>query len=331
LIDPFGKYKLNNYLGDTLAIDIEQEFKLEGFDLVVGNPPYNDELKSTGASPLYHKFIYKYELLTKQLQFIVPSRWFAGGKGLADFRVWMKSRTDIVYIKHYTDSKQVFGSNVEIKGGVDHFLINKDYNGLCLFNDTLINLDKYDIIVQESKYYKLIDRIIYKLNILQLYKPQQYYGIKSNDNRLVDKAEVDQILVYVSKQKGFKKYIDKKYIDVDVTKWKVITARASHEGNSSFGNKFIGKPNECHSQSYISFEVKNEVEAKSLLSYLQCKLPNLLLSVRKLSQDICADTCKWIPLVPLDRIWSDEQLFEYFKFSKELISLVKAAKIIGWK
>jgi hypothetical protein len=330
LIDPFGKYKLNNYLGDTLAIDIEQEFKLDGFDLVVGNPPYNDELKSTGASPLYHKFIYKYEPLTKLLQFIVPSRWFAGGKGLSEFRVWMKSRTDIVYIRHYFNSKQIFGSNVEIEGGVDHFLINKDHNGLCLFNNTLIDLDKYDIIVQESKYYKLIDRIIYKPNILQLYKPQQYYGIKSNDNRLVDKAEVDHISVYVSKQKGFKKYIDKKYIDVDVKKWKVITARANGK-YGCFGNKFIGKPNECHSQSYISFEVTNEGEANSLLSYLQCKLPNLLLSVRKLSQDISADTCRWIPLVPLDRTWSDDQLFEYFRLSKELISLVKSAKIVGWK
>jgi site-specific DNA-methyltransferase (adenine-specific) len=264
------------------------------------------------------------------LQFIVPSRWFAGGKGLADFRIWMKSRTDIVYIKHYTDSKQIFGSSVEIKGGVDHFLINKDYYGLCLFNDTLIDLNKYDIIVQEPKYNKLIDKVIDKPNILQLYKGR-CFDVESNDKRLVDKAEANHISVYVSKQKGFKKYIDKKYIDVDVKKWKVITARASHEANSSFGNTFIGNPNECHSGSYISFEVKNEAEANSLLSYLQCKLPNLLLSMRKISQDICADTCKWIPLVPLDRIWSDEQLFKYFRFNKELISLVNEAKIVGWK
>ena len=58
LLDPFDKYKLNYYLGDTLKIDIGYEFKLEEFDLVVGNPPYNDELKSTGASPIYHLFIF---------------------------------------------------------------------------------------------------------------------------------------------------------------------------------------------------------------------------------------------------------------------------------
>jgi hypothetical protein len=80
--------------------------------------------------------------------------------------------------------------------------------------------------------------------------------------------------------------------------------------------------NENVSDSYISFRVNNETEAKSLLSYLNCKLPNYLLSIRKITQDISENTCKWIPLVPLDRIWNDISVYEYFNLSEEDIQLI---------
>ena len=36
-------------------------------------------------------------------------------------------------------------------------------------------------------------------------------------------------------------------------------------------------------------------EAKSLISYMKYKLPNFMLSLRKISQDISENTYKWIP------------------------------------
>ena len=97
------------------------------------------------------------------------------------------------------------------------------------------------------------------------------------------------------------------------------------------GNIFIGYPNEVHTKSYISFNVNSENEAKSLLSYLKCKLPNFMLSLRKISQDISESTCKWIPLVPLDKIWNNEYIYKYFKLSEDEIELIKNTKIIGYK
>jgi hypothetical protein len=73
-------------------------------------------------------------------------------------------------------------------------------------------------------------------------------------------------------------------------------------------------------------KVSNENEAKSLLSYMKCKLSNLLLSLRKSSQDISEATCKWIPLPPLNNEWNDEEVYKYFKLSDE-IKLIKETKI----
>ena len=124
--------------------------------------------------------------------------------------------------------------------------------------------------------------------------------------------------------KGFVKYVDQKTIKnyENNQYFKVVTARAAHKGGSGFGNMFISTPDEVYTNSYISFVTDTEEESKFLLSYLKCKLPNVLLGLRKISQDISEKTCKWIPLVPLDRIWTDNEVNLYFNISSEYISLI---------
>ena len=310
LIDPYNEYKLKYNEGNTLELDIKEKWDIEGFDAVIGNPPYNQELKSTGAKPLYNKFIEKYIDECKYLLFVVPSRWFVGGKGLDKFRKLMMKRKDIVFIKHEDDATKWFGKSVDIKGGVNYFLKDASYNGLCLFNEEPYDLSKYDCIIK-PKYHIIIDKIITMESISKLYMGR-YFGIETNDSRLKTKGKIK---CYVSKLKSKDrcKYIDSYDFNEKNTFWKVITPTANDKAFSGFGYIFIGKPNEVHTGSYMSFKVNNEEEAKSLLSYLNTKFANHILSIRKISQDISKNTCKWIPLVPLDRLWNDDKVCNYLK------------------
>ena len=308
-------FEFNSYTGDTLLIDIATTFGQDKFDAVIGNPPYSTDPSKPDTKPLYDKFIEKYIDVCGILLFVVPSRWFVGGKGLDKFRDFMMKRTDIALIKHEDDATKWFGKDVEIKGGVNYFLKDAEHNGLCLFNGKTYALSKYDCVIKPT-YHAIIDTVINMESVNKLYMGR-FFGVETNDKRFKDSGKI-KCFVSTLKSKDRCKYLDKYEFNETNTFWKVITARAAFGAFSGFGAKFIGHPNEVHTGSYISFRVANEEEAKSLLSYLETKFANHMLSIRKISQDISENTCLWIPLVPLDRIWTDEAVCEHLDIEQSM-------------
>ena len=327
-------FNLNLYEGDSLQLDIQKEFGIAKFDIGIGNPPYNDEFKGlNGYAPaLYNKFTEYYIEKCNMLCFVMPSRWFSGGRGLDGFRKMMLSRIDIVYIKHFNDARKIFGNTVDIKGGVNYFLKDVGYKGQCSYNNIMLNLNDCDILI-EPKYLPLIKKISQFPKLNKSYRSKGYYEIPLTDKRLHDCFIIDDdIKCYVSQMKGSIKYIKKDSIkDNKFGKWQIITPSASYGAFSGFGNLIIGSPNEVYSETYISFAVDTEKEAQSLLSYMKCRLPNILLSIRKISQNISSDTCKWIPLPPLNKEWSDEEVYKNFKLSDDDIKLINDTNIVGYK
>jgi hypothetical protein len=321
-------YKLNLYEGNSLQLDIQKEFGIEKFDIVIGNPPYNEDLNKRGElPPLYHKFVEYYIGKCDLLCFVIPSRWFSGGKGLDSFRKNMLERTDIVYIKHFDDASKIFGNSVEIKGGVNYFLKDTNHTGDCNFNGSISKFNKYDVFV-DGKYHNIIDKLV-KFESLALLYLGRYFKIETNSSLLND--DMNGLKCYVSKIKGFIKFIDVNKITQEYNYWKVITPTGCHKAYSGFGEIYILNDKEIHTTSYIQFKVNNENEAKSLLSYMKCRLPNFMLSLRKNSQLISENTCKWIPLPPLNKEWTDEEIYKHFNLLEEDIKLINDTNIVGYK
>jgi type I restriction-modification system DNA methylase subunit len=311
LLDPFGKYKLNCNEGNTLDLDIKEKWGLEGFDAVIGNPPYSTDPSKQDTTPLYNLFTEMFIDHTTYLLYVTPSRWFVGGKGLDKFRKMMMQRKDVKLIVHNDKCKEWFGKHVEIKGGCSYFLIDKTHHGECSFNGEIYDLSKYDVIVK-PKFHDIIDKLAAHESITKIYLTRGLYKLETNDKQLKDDGG---ITVYVSslKSKERTKYIDTYAFTDGNRTWKVITAEAAHGGESGFSRfKQVLTPDEIYTNSYVGFRVSSREKGESLISYLETKLANYMLSIRKQTQHINTDVVKWVPLVPLDRKWTDEMVYEYF-------------------
>jgi site-specific DNA-methyltransferase (adenine-specific) len=314
MIDPLAKPN----------VECKNFLELTGnYDIIVGNPPYNEaRLKETSDQPLYSKFIVKAIEMSNKLMFVVPSRWFSGGKGLDEFRKSMLLRKDIVSIHHIQNSKTIW-PDVEIKGGVNYFYLDKLHEGLTEFtndssNKQMVQLDKYDILVSDTKAYPLINKVFKYPCLSELYLSTSHFGITTNFEHFINKNGNGLVKCYVSSKKGEVKYVDPKYVKNAYDFWKVFTPQGSGKGGDGFGNLIIGSPREIASQTYFGFKVDSLVQANSLKSYLETDFANYMLSLRKIDQHISEATLKWVPLPPLDREWTDEKVAKYYGLNAKI-------------
>ena len=326
-------------------LDVNKLFNMK-FDVIIGNPPYQlSDGGGTGSSamPLYHKFVEQAQKLSpRYLTMIIPARWFAGGKGLDDFRSKMLNCSQIRELVDYSDSSECF-PGVTIAGGVCYFLWEKDYNGECKvinikqgkkISEIERSLSEYETFVRDNLAVSIVRKIRLQkeLTLNNLVYSRNCFSIISSECGHKTETSNDYVLHSL---KGVS-YIDKNKVedrDGIVSKYKVIITKAMSGGNkpSSDGNYQVVSslnilpPNNVCSETYLCIGAFNdEIEAINLRNYVKTKLFRFLLLQALSSINISKEKFAFVPLQDFSKPWTDEELYVKYGLTEEEIAFIES-------
>ena len=312
---------------DSEARKIKEEFNVMKFDVVVGNPPYQDNsygANDSYAKPIYNLFMDLSYSLADISVLITPARFlFNAGSTPKKWNKKMLNNPHFKIVKYEAESKNIFPST-DIKGGVAISLFNKneDYGGIKIFTkyEELNKLAKqfYSIKLQNSMSsiiyskdsYHFTDSLLKDFpEVIEKTSKGHEKDVSSNIFSLlpeifVNKSEVNReelIGIYGRENNDrVEKFIKSKYIREhdNLMSYKILMPGAN--GSGKFGEKitkpFIIGPRTGHTATFVSVGAfSTKFEAQNALKYIKTKFVRGILGILKVTPRNGATSWKLVP------------------------------------
>ena len=334
------------------------------FDVIIGNPPYQDKGGSGGTNDasIYQNFCQiAFDTNPNYTSMIIPSRWYTGGREnlVGEFRNRMLTSKHVMKLVSHTNAKDLF-PNAEIKGGCCYFLYAKSYCGKCEYElnrdgvkiITERDLGQFNILVREPILAEIVERILSQSDsfVDSLISSDTPFGIPTNP-KASSKSHIEiyeqkdkeheVALYWIKRNRRCIGYISRESVKknvLDISRPKVFIPEAYGAGES-FPHQIIGIPEIASADSacsqsylYVAFGTKTEVE--NFAKYLHTKFLRVLVSASKVSQHAMSKVYRFVPVENFtaysDIDWSksipeiDTQLYAKYGLTAEEIDFIES-------
>ena len=332
------------------------------FDVVIGNPPYQEDTDNNRDSPIYHLFMEEAYKLSNKVSLITPGRFlFNVGQTPANWNKKMLSDEHLKVVYYEQNSSKIF-PNTDIKGGIA--ITYRDVNKKLGPIDTFTNFEELSTILQKvlrnKEVFNSLNSLLYGNSTYkftdELYKdfPNFLDRISLAEKKSVGsnvfskfpeifyskRQNTDDVQIYgrENNQRIFK-WVKKKYIQKhpNLDKYKVLVPGVNGSGaiGEVLSTPLIGKPLIGYTQTFISFGAfDNRIEAENLLKYIKTKFARVMLGTLKVTQNNkTKETWANVPLQDFtlnsDINWSqsiseiDQQLYKKYGLSQDEIDFIE--------
>lgn len=343
------------YADILLECDIEEVETLK-FNAIVGNPPYQEDDGGAGASarPLYPYFVNMTKMCSPDYStLIIPSKWYAGGKNLDEFRKMMLSDKTIKELHDCLHPEEYF-PDTNNRGGVCYLLWDNHHDNLKSKMKVIthegagvtteytrdLKIRNMDIFFRNNKALSILDKVIPNnaTPVLKDYvSAAKAFGFRTffiSDPRFrpTPSGLKDPIKCYGRAGKiGFVEKAEVSSHTEWITSWKVFVPESNNIGtelNDDNQNSFVGAPNEVCTETFLCVGAElnlTEQSANHLSDYLRTKFARFLLSLAKISQHGTGKTYRFVPLQDFSEEWTDERLYNKYSLTQQEIDYIESS------
>lgn len=292
--------------------------------------------------PIYQMFVEQAQKLNpKHLCMIIPARWYAGGKGLDDFRTKMLNDNQMREIHDYPDATSIF-PGVQIKGGVCFFLWLKGMNGLCKVTShgiegkvTVVERSLLeqgnDIFIRYNDAISILHKVKNKgeVTIYSTVSSMKPFGLRTYVQASKKMSHNNDVTLYQNGGIGFIRRDEIERNNEWIDEHKVLIPRAG-SGSDSFPHPILGKPfyappkSACTETYIVLARLNSQNECENICSYVSTRFFRFLVLLAKSTQDASSRVYKFVPIQDFNEPWTDEKLYKKYDLTESEIAFIES-------
>lgn len=317
------------------------------FSVIVGNPPYQvmdgGSGKGNSSLPVYQYFVdAAKQIKPRTISMIMPARWYAGGRGLDDFRNTMLTDKNMSTLYDYPKARDCFPT-VDIAGGLCYFLLDDKQHDLCRvvsvqggqYNEANRALNEYDVFIRDNIGVKIVRKVQEKATEFcnSCVHSSTPFGLRSF---VRGKTLPFDGCVSLYSSDGVS-YVQRSAItrNSDLIDFYKVYIGKINPDRGGVNNAVDGMmnvttkvhvigPNEIITETYLLLGAfKTLDEALSCQQYFKSRLVRFLISLALSSMNIAKETFKFVPVQDFTRPWTDADLYAKYNLTDDEIAYIE--------